>query len=134
MSCSMNTLGPCPRFWPHSPRKSATRYTGFCACGRHWHRPVIWRCPAMWCPRLFAELKPCPRRVELEDHQHDVVETESGKGIVEHQTRRLGAVTFAPVLGLADKDAESGRTVAVIYAVQTGVTYRLQPIAFVDSK
>jgi hypothetical protein len=88
----------------------------------------------MWCPRLFAELKPCPRRVELEDRQHDVVETKGGESVVEHQTRRLGAVTLAPVLGLADKNAESGRTVAVIYAVQTGVTYRLQRLPFVDSK
>src|SRR5688572_6068295 len=39
-------------------------------------------------------------RVELEDRKHDVVEAEGGKGVVEHQTRRLGAVALAPAIGL----------------------------------
>ena len=88
----------------------------------------------MWCQRLFAELKPGTCRIKLEDRKHDVVEAEGGKGIVEHQTRRLSTVALAPALGLADKDAEGGRTVAVVYAVQCGVADGPQGLPFVDRK
>lgn len=43
----------------------------------------------MWCQRLFAELKPGTCWIEFEDRKHNVVEAEGGKGVVEHQTRRL---------------------------------------------
>jgi hypothetical protein len=62
------------------------------------------------------------------------VEAEGGKGVVEHQTRRLGAVALAPAIGLADKDTERGRAVAVVYAVQSGVADRPQGLPLVDRK
>jgi len=46
--------------------------------------------------------------------------------------RRLCTVALAPTLGLADKDAESGRAVAVVYAVQSGVPDRPQGLPLVD--
>jgi hypothetical protein len=79
-------------------------------------------------------VKPGTCRIECEDREHDVVEAEGGKGVVEHQTCRLGTVPLAPTLGLADKDAEGGRTVAVVYAVQSGVADRPQGLEFVDRK
>src|SRR5215204_7300633 len=60
-------------------------------------------------------------RVELEDRQHNVVEAEGGKGEGEHQARRLGAISLAPALRLADQDAEGGRAVAEVHAVQPGI-------------
>ena len=59
---------------------------------------------------------------------------EVSKGAVEHQTRRLGAVALVPTIGLADKDAEAGRAVAVIYAVHSGVADRPQGLSLVDRK
>src|SRR5687768_15107423 len=82
--------------------------------------------------RLFAELKPRTCWIELEDRKHDVVEAEGGESVIEHQTRGLRTVALAPTLGLADKDAEGGRAVSVVHAVQSGVADRPQGLPFVD--
>jgi hypothetical protein len=77
-------------------------------------------------------VKPGTCYIELEDRKHDVVEAEGGESVVEHQTRGLRTVALAPTLGLADKDAEGGRAVSVVHAVQSGVADRPQGLPFVD--
>src|SRR5215211_1983258 len=72
--------------------------------------------------------------IEFEDRKHNVVEAEGDKSVVEHQTRRLGAVALAPKLVLADEDTEGGRAVSVVYAVQSGVADRPQGLLLVDRK
>src|ERR671910_2322538 len=78
----------------------------------------------------ISDSHPC--WVELEDRKHDVVEAEGGESVVEHQTRGLRTVALAPTLGLADKDAEGGRAVSVVYSVQSGVADRPQGLPLVD--
>src|ERR687889_2049366 len=74
------------------------------------------------------------RRIEREDRQHNVVEAEGRKGVVEHQARRLCTVALAAAFEFADKDAEGSRAVAVVYTVQSGVADRPQRLPFVDRK
>ena len=62
------------------------------------------------------------------------MESEGGKGVVEHQTRCLGAIALALTLGLADKDTEGSRAVSEVYAVQSSVADRPQGLLLVDRK
>src|SRR5215218_4301911 len=79
-------------------------------------------------------LSPDPCWIKFEDCKHNVVEAEGDKSVVEHQTRRLGAVALAPKLVLADEDTEGGRAVSVVYAVQSSVADRPQGLLLVDRK
>src|SRR5215217_635310 len=72
------------------------------------------------------------RRVELEDRQHDIMETEGDKSIVEHQARRLCTVALTPAFWLADHDAERGSAIAVVHAVHPRVADGPQSLPFVD--
>src|SRR5947207_3224123 len=58
--------------------------------------------------------------VELEHRQRDAVEPEDLEGMLEHELRRLGAVTVAPRVLLAERDVvQGGAVVAVELAERT---------------
>src|SRR5207302_1084205 len=55
----------------------------------------------------------CPDAGEIEgiDAEHDAMQAEGGEGVIEHQARRLRAVTLAARIRRANHDAELRRAI-----------------------
>ena len=62
------------------------------------------------------------------------METQGGKSVVEHQTGRLRAVYFAPVLWFADHYSEARGSVVEVYVAQVGAAHGCQGLALVDGE
>src|SRR3954454_12683845 len=71
-------------------------------------------------------------RIVAEDAQHDVVQAQGVEAVVEHEHRRLGAVSLAPAVRLADVDAELSGPMAVVDAMEIDSPDRTHRRALVD--